>query len=411
MKRFALVLRFISFAAVTACSRLFSDATPPTLDTVNAVRSVEPNSYRSLHSFAMWLGGYAPQAGLTLVDGVLYGTTCLYGQIDSGSVFRMDLSGHVTDIHDFNGPGDGGCSVADLLKVGDKLYGTTQYGGGCYERCGVVFVISRSGSGYSERVLYSFKGGKDGASPRAGLTYGNGIFYGTTSKGGAGGSCRPSLGCGTVFSLTPSGQERVIHSFNGPLDGTVPLSRLKLLDGVLYGTASQGGKYGQGTVFEMSKAGKERILWNLGGGAGAYPAAGLIYYKGYLYGTTAGGGSGASGGGVVFKIDPTGKNRIVLCRFGASASGSNPYAELVAMNNTLYGTTTYGGRAGVGTVFSISPSGRVRTLYSFMNNANDGFRPVARLTPVNGALYGTTQNGGNACNFPGCGTVFKVTPP
>lgn len=343
------------------------------------------------------------------MDGALYGTTCLHWNSDSGSIFRMDLLGHVTDIHDFTGP-DGGCPVADLLKVGGKLYGTTQYGGSGCLRCGVVFELSKTASGWSERVIYSFKGGKDGQSPHAGLTYFNGVFYGTTDTGGRAGEYCLQTGCGTVFSLTPSGKERVIHTYDDWTQGMQPQSRLIVLNGLLYGTTTYGGKYDAGTVFEMNTSGQERILWNFGGGDGAYPTAGMVYYKGYLYGTTAGGGGGSSGNGVIFKVDPSGKNRIVLCYFGGALDGAFPNAALTIMGRTFYGTTRNGGAFGAGTVFSVTPSGQGHTIYSFMNNQKDGWGPVARLTPVNGALYGTTQDGGYPCNFPGCGTVFKVTP-
>ena len=80
------------------------------------------------------------------------------------------------------------------------------------------------------------------------------------------------------------------------------------------------------------------------------------------------------------------------------------------MDGTFYGTTYYGGVDEIGSLFSITPTGEEHVLYSFRNDGKDGSEPAARLTPVNGTLYGTTLEGGHSCKFPGCGTVFKIKP-
>ena len=410
VKQSLLVVWLMLLVVAAGCSRQVPFSIPETQGSAAIAASADAISYQSLYHFK-YGAGYRPQAGFTLVDGALFGTTSRRWSVVSGSVVRMDLQGHVTTIHDFTA-GDGGSPVGDLLEVGGKLYGTTQYGGsasGCLPGgCGTVFELRKSASGYSYRVLYNFQGGKDGQNPEAGLAYLHGVFYGTTFTGGIGpGGCNVPTGCGTVFSLTPSGKERVIHTYNVYPDGLEPLSRLKVLNGTLYGTTSYGGKYDSGTVFAMSTTGKERILWNFNGD-GMYPQAGLMYYDGYLYGTTAGGG--ASFGGIVFKVDPSGTRRVVLHQFAGSEDGAFPHAGLTLLNGTLYGTTLNGGAYRTGTVFSVTPTGQERIIYSFKNNHKDGWGPVARLTAVNGTLYGTTQNGGAPCRFPGCGTAFKITP-
>ena len=367
-------------------------------------------NYRSLHDFEYFVGGYRPEAGLTLMDGALYGTTCLRKSYESGSVYRMDLQGHVNTIHSFTGP-DGACPIADLLKLDGKFYGTTSYGGSACQLgggCGTVFELSKTASGWSERVLYSFKGGNDGERPEAGLAYMNGVFYGTTFTGGSGATGCLQSGCGTVYSVTPSGEERVIHRYHFS-DGAMPLSRFIIHNGVLYGTASHGGKYGTGTVFAMNSAGNQRILLTLDGYDGWYPPAGVTYYKGYLYGTTASQDESLSG--AVYKVSLSGKVHAVLHVFNLPSEpndGQYPSTALSMMGNTFYGATLNGGAFGTGTVFSITPTGQERVIYSFHNSHGAGWRPVTKLTPVNGTLYGATEEGGHKC--PGCGTVFEITP-
>ena len=103
-----------------------------------------------------------------------------------------------------------------------------------------------------EQIIYSFgSGGQyDALEPQAGLLYVNGEFYGTTVEGGKGGSKCGPVGCGTIYELSPSGQEQVLYSFRGGTDGEEPQSQLAVLDGVLYGTTPYGGgPYSYGTVF------------------------------------------------------------------------------------------------------------------------------------------------------------------
>ena len=98
--------------------------------------------------------------------------------------------------------------------------------------------------------------------------------------------------------------------------------------------------------------------------------------------------------------------------------GLFPVAPVVqAINGDFYGTTREGGTHtydlySAGTVFKITPSGALATLYDFCTqgsypNCTDGAWPMAGLVQAaNGDLYGTTSNGGATS----VGTVFKITP-
>jgi uncharacterized repeat protein (TIGR03803 family) len=262
-----------------------------------------------------------------------------------------------------------------------------------------VFSITPSGH---ETVLHEFAGPPDGWQPLAPLHNVNGTLYGTTQNGG-------SKGYGTVFSITPGGKEKVLYSFRGGIDGAYPLAGLIDVKGTLYGTTPDGGAYstyycgrngapGCGTVFTITPSGKEKVLHSFGNGTdGADPGTGLVEVKGTLYGATDGGG--AYNDGTVYSITPGGKEKVLNSSHGASAT-------LLNVNGTLYGTTTLGGAYGYGTVFSITLSGYETVLYSFKCGGQDGCYPYSGLSYVNGTFYGTTSLGG-AHND---GTVYSITP-
>jgi uncharacterized repeat protein (TIGR03803 family) len=215
-------------------------------------------------------------------------------------------------------------------------------------------------------VLHSFGGGADGKTPVAGLIDVKGHLYGTTRYGGA-------YGHGTVFSITPGGTEKVLHSFAGGSDGAEPLASLIEVKGTLYGTTESGGANSCdglgncGTVFSITPSGTEKVLHSFAGGSdGAFPVASLMNVKGRLYGTTAYGGTNQhhcgsscySAGGTIFSITPSGTEK-VLHSFAKGTDGSYPSASLTDLGGTLYGTTELGGgsacQAGCGTVFALTP--------------------------------------------------------
>lgn len=307
---------------------------------------------------------------------------------------------------------DGEYPWAGLINDGGTLYGTTAFGGDTACRtpsgsgCGVVFSI-KPASG-QENVLYAFTGisSRDGASPSAPLVNVNGTLYGTTQYGGIRGRY-DNTGSGTVFSVTRSGKETVLHRFVDDLDGTRPMAALINVKGTLYGTTWSGGAHDVGTVYKIASTGSESVLyWFKGGsyGDGENPAASLVNVHDELYGTTAYGGAGC---GTVFKTSLSGKEK-VLYRFEPyNNDACDPEAGLVELGGVLYGTTRFGGKHSGGTVFSITISGKERVIHSFTYaGSTDGSDPEANLIAVNGTLYGTTFNGGAS----GAGTVFSIEP-
>jgi uncharacterized repeat protein (TIGR03803 family) len=323
-----------------------------------------------------------------------------------------------------------------MISLKGQLYGTTVSGGGghCPSGCGTVFAIAPETG--SETVVYTFKGGGDGANPYANPINVSGTLYGTTALGGTG-------HVGTVFSLDPkTGAEVVLYSFRyNSRDGNYPEAPLVYLNGSLYGTTQQGGAGLVGTLFSLNpETNVERILYAFNFGDGAYPGS-LIHAHEELYGTT--GQGGGSGGGTVFSFVPKRGPETILYSFCSvkigeykrrrtCADGYLPAGRLRNIEGSIYGTTVGGGDIvcgrgsydcgtvfpatrchtrniyhGCGTVFSVDTSTfEEEVLYSFGNQEGDGLFPYGGLVQANGTFYGTTKMGGAH----GKGTVFAVTP-
>lgn len=351
--------------------------------------------------------------GMTETGGA-YGSSC--GGSGCGAVFELTPAGEETILHSFDENGtDGAYPGAGLIRDGKgNLYGTT-WGGGAYTSscegfgCGTVFELTSSGT---ETILHSFDdNGTDGYWPVDSLIRDKeGNLYGTTSGGGA-------YGYGTVFEVTPTGEETVLYSFgqNGT-DGRSPNGGV-VMDGKgnLYGTTEMGGAYssscqgyGCGTVFKITPSGTETILHSFdeNGTDGTFPAAGLVIKAGNLYGTTSGGG--AYGWGTVFKVTLSATETILHSFDQNGIDGVYPYSGLVIdKTGNLYGTTLDGGSHGWGAVFELTPSGTETILHSFENSTSDGFEPNAGVAlDDEGNLYGTTQAGGTYSK----GAVYKITP-
>jgi uncharacterized repeat protein (TIGR03803 family) len=271
-----------------------------------------------------------------------------------------------------------------------NFYGTT-YEGGAHDY-GTVFKITPAGT---LTTLYSFctqTNCTDGEYPAAGLVPAtNGNFYGTTAYGGADSA-------GTVFEISPSGKLTTLHSFcseSGCADGEVPYDALvQATNGNFYGTTLDGGDHSEGTVFEITPSGKLTTIYSFCAQAdctdGAYPYAGLVQAtNGNFYGTTNDGGANRYYGSV-FQITPAGK-LTTLHSFNSSDAGEGSVvAGLVqASNGNFYGTTFYGGADNDGTVYEITAGGAYTLLHSF--DYTDSGRPYAGLIQAtNGNLYGTS---------------------
>jgi uncharacterized repeat protein (TIGR03803 family) len=384
-------------------------------------------TFTTLHSFDYTDGQY-PYAGLVqATDGSLYGTTTTGGASGSGTVFKITPAGKLTMLHSFDNT-DGANPFAGLVQATDgNFYGTTYYGGAY--GYGTVFKITSAGK---LTMLHSFDN-TDGANPMAGLVQAtDGNFYGTTEDGGASGAC--AAGCGTVFKITPAGEVTTLHSFDST-DGAYPFAGLvQATDGDFYGTTQNGGAHdvppcasggavGCGMIFKITPGGTLTTLHSFDLTDGAGPEAGLVQATdGNFYGTTVGGGdlscilTPGFGCGTVFEITPAGKLTTLhsFCSQIECIDGSYPTAALVqATDGNFYGTTGGGGSLvwpvaifGCGAVFRITLKGSLETLYAF-DGVTDGYFPIAGLVQAtDGNLYGTTGEGGPADGD--VGTIFSL---
>jgi uncharacterized repeat protein (TIGR03803 family) len=332
-------------------------------------------------------------------------------------------------LHNFNPNAQDGSTPLGKLVMDSKgnLYGTTSLGGG--RKLGTVFELSPQASGsWSEKIIHTFLGGSDGRSPKAGLIIDNkGNLYGTTYQGGTGKNCG-ALACGTVFELSlKSGgvwTEKILYSFKGGTsDGQNPSASLRFdSKGNLYGTTVNGGTGGSinsGTVFRLSPNGSggwtETVLHSFlnNGTDGTGPMAQVTFdAAGNLYGTTAAGGMGESG--VVFKLSPGANghwNETVLHSFGGSSDGNFPVFSGVTFDSSgnLFGTLEMGGANGEGAVFKMTPEsggGWSESIY-YSFSGPDGNGPITGVIfDASGNVYGNTEFGGS--NFGG--TAFKIVP-
>jgi uncharacterized repeat protein (TIGR03803 family) len=409
-----------------------------------------------LHSFD-GTDGKGPTAGVIQgVDGNLYGTTEGGGANypfanGAGTAFQLTPSGTLTTLYSFcslGDPGAGECldgywPFAGLIQGSDgNFYGTTGDGGAnatSTNGSGTVFKLAVSGTPPSGTLttLYSFcsqTNCTDGEVPNTGVIQdSDGNFYGNTAGGGANGT-----NAGTLFKLTPSTTPNdstltILYSFCSVvdprtgycLDGEVPVSGLiQGSDGNFYGATNVGGEKNDGTVFKFTPSGKLSTLHSFCTKHGPRkicldgqdPVGVVQGSDGNLYGITSLGG--AKNDGTAFKLTPSGKltTLYTFCRKAGCAEGKFPGSNLIqGSDGNFYGTTEAGGATNYGTVFKITSSGKLTTVYSFCsvgdpaaNVCLDGALPWAGLIQgSNGNLYGTTVFGGAN----GEGTVFEVDMP
>ena len=334
-------------------------------------------------------------------------------------------------IHTFNvAAGQGSLPYSGLIEdaIGN-FYGTTFDGGSL--NLGTVYRLSpNSSGGYTETILYSFKGGSaDGAAPHSSLFRDSaGNLYGTTVTGGIvasacteGGIFSSPVGCGIIFKLTPTSTgpwtETVLHRFSGT-DGANSFSGLiRDAAGNFYGVTIGGGSHGLGTVFKLSLTStgwKEIVLHSFAGGSdGAVvfmDCANLAMdASGNLYGSTYRGG--AANAGTVFKLSPptttttTVWTEEILYTFKGGSDGSEPFTGVILdKSGDVYGTTTLGGTGGNngGIVFELkAANGYAKTVLHNFNRLTDPAEdfPNALTFDANGDLWGMTEY-----------AIFKLSP-
>jgi uncharacterized repeat protein (TIGR03803 family) len=157
-----------------------------------------------------------------------------------------------------------------------------------------------------------------------------------------------------------------------------------------------------------ARAGSYKVVYNFQGGKtdAAVVVGGLLKVGNMLYGTSQSGG--ANGFGTVFSTTPAGIEKVIYS-FQGGGDGAGPRSDLINVDGILYGTTALGGPANAGTVFRITPAGVETVLYAFIGNLVnfDGIGPQAGLVNIGPRFYGTTAGGGGPDDL---GTVYQITP-
>jgi len=370
--------------------------------------------------------GADPKGSLTYVPatGLLFGrtsTTTSAGNGD-GTIFQImpDGTGYVVD-HFFTGAKTDGSNPRHnaMTLVGTVLYGTTFTGG--KHNNGTIFSITDDGT-YSMSPVFDFaKTAKNngGDQPHSCFVAAGSVLYGMTSQGGKHGG---STGDGTIFSFdTSSNTYTRLYSFDGK-HGADPHGQL-ILDpngSTFYGMTRSGGKHDVGVVFsfDISKN-KYNVLHNFSCPGNSTPMCidandgatsdhgTLVQSASTLFGLTTYGGK--YGMGVIFSIHTNGRHFTILHSFGKTGTndGQNPYGSLLLSGTTLYGTTRAGGSKGNGTVFQIDTSGNnYARIYNFQNPP-DGANPIDNVILLGNTLYGMTEAGGLCGN----GAIFALELP
>jgi uncharacterized repeat protein (TIGR03803 family) len=383
-----------------------------------ACASAQTGTYKVLHNFTGGNDGAYPTTPLTPdMAGNFYGATYSGGTGTAcsggcGTLFELIPSTtRWREMVIYSFPTFTPTSGSLALDARGDVFGTTNLSG--TSSLGEVYEVSRSGSGRTQSIIYSFLSGSDGEFPEFGLVQdAAGNLYGSTQSGGVNNS-------GTIFELTPNGDgtwtESVIHTFGTGQDGGSPYGRLSVdKSGNVYGTTGGGGLYGAGEVFKLTPSGAswtETILYNFTLDFGSYPQPDgvAIDGSGNLYGATIQGGE--YGVGTVYKLTPTAGywNRTVLRTFTGGGDGAYPYGGLtIGPTGILYGTASSGGLYGLGTVYKLvqGTNGRWNETLLHTFRGSEGSGPFAGvLLDQLGNLYGIASGGTY-----GFGVAFQITP-
>jgi uncharacterized repeat protein (TIGR03803 family) len=393
----------------------FSDRTLPSLlptlgliSSLTVLAPVTAQTLTTLQNFNLANGAFPSGALIRDSSGNLYGTTYSGGTNQLGTIFKIDATGKLTTLYNFQGTSDGANPASPLVRGSNgSLYGVLCPGACIGPDYGKIFKLTPQNQ-FS--ILYSFQGGTDGYSPAVNLAIdGDNNIYGTTKYGGGSGR---AIGSGTVFKVTPAGVKKILYNFNGN-DALSPLGGVALdTSGNLYGlTTPLIVPYvvytSIGSIYKIAPGNIFTTLYNCLSTDCGFAISGLARdSSGNLYGQ---GNSGLS----IFKLSPQ-NTMTVLHTFSSSGYlGNIPLLSLDSSGN-LYGPLLSQGPyqspiiRGYGSIFKISPTGSYSTLLSF--DGTNGINPTGLFVDSTGIYGGTTHGGANSGPYGfGYGTVFKLS--
>ena len=336
---------------------------------------------------------------------ILYGVALKGGAYDMGVIFHLDpATGTQTVDYSFTEGThyDNDMPSGSLTLYDGILYGMTTLSGAGNQ--GMIYSWDPVSNSFDKKI--DFTGSENGKYPYGSLTLSNGMFYGMTAEGGANNG-------GVIFEWDPA-----INLFVKKIDfdgvyvnykGRLPIGSLTGYNGKLYGMTAQGGSYWAGVLFEWDPVTNEYSKkidfdWN----NGANPTGSLTVLNGKLYGVTQAGG--ANSWGNIFEWDPVSNSLVTKFEFVPGYTGHYPPGTLTYHNGKFYGTTTFGGGDGVGTLFEWDPvTNEFNVMKSFDENSNERF-PYGSVTLCGDKLYGMTSGGWEGQPIPGYGNIFSWDP-
>jgi uncharacterized repeat protein (TIGR03803 family) len=347
--------------------------------------------------------GNGPLGNLVLdAAGNLYGLTNRGGATDGGTLFEVPAGTQsITTVASFVNATTGSQPTSGLSMDSDgNLYGTTVFGGQAFGGDeGTVFELPAGSQTLA--TLAVFNVGSVGTPVGALIPKSNGNLYGAASDGGSnqrGGIFQWSANTHALSMLGSFTLESGFAPQGGPISDA---------QGNLYGVTIEGGLNGTGTVYEYSASTHSlSAIYSFGPSNAGAPNGALAFdTEGNLYGVTRTGGS--AGRGTVFEIAADTHTFSTLTTFTGN-NGANPVTGLIAdASGNLFGTTSFGGASGYGTVFEITTGTHtLQTLATF--DGTNGQSPANLVLDPAGNIFGTTQGGPNGNGPNGDGTVFEL---
>lgn len=317
-----------------------------------------------------------------------------------GGAYKITPAGTLSATFGLNGTNGNEPLGGLTLGTDGNFYGTNYGGGFSSVPYGNIFRLNANSHIFTP--LYTFQNNGDGALPTAPPIEGtDGNYYGTTC-----GACN-GQGYGSIYKITAGGSPvfTPLVSCNETNCGEITGPLFEGTDGNFYGATPAGGSNAAGAIFRVTTGGKFSYVHSflLTGTGPRSPNYVILGSDGNFYGTAGGGNPG--GIGTIFKMTPAGKLTWIY-KLNATADGESPIGLMQATDGNFYGVNTSGGANGFGTIFQITPEGVFSVVHAF--DGTDGSTPHSTVFQhTNGLLYGTTQEGGTAVDCT-CGVFWSV---
>ena len=321
---------------------------------------MDGTGYTIIHDFELFANdnGAYPKAGVTVVDGKLWGTTSSGPGFGNGIIYSINPDGsEFTREYEFPGGASGAYdSKSHLLFSNGLLFGLTSEGGRGF---GTIFSINPANSDFNR--ISDFRN-ENGGTPYGSMIYHDGKLYGMTVAGGTNNG-------GVIFSIDKDGTNfQKIHEFTG---SESPNGSLLVYNGKLWGLGVGGGDNGWGTMFSLNLDGSDYAIahsFSIFDGRGARPRGSLIEYEGRLFGTTSFDGGSSDARGTIFRTATNGAGLSRIHDFDVSSRGNEPRSDVLPHDGKLWGITSNGGSLGRGVIYSIDPNGDNYTRVQEMGN-------------------------------------------